>query len=115
MRPNAKGLLRRSTSTDRDRETVRRALRAGTAVWLALSAVLVAVTALLGGTGRQGAVVVTLALVVGTLVTAAWLLLAAGLDLATGAFPSRRRALWTIAATLVAAASPVLVLGAQGG
>ena len=46
------------------------------------------------------------------LVAAAWLLLAALLDVLAGHPPDRRRTLWTIGMTLLAMLGPFLVLGA---
>ena len=47
-------------------------------------------------------------IVVGALVTAGWLLLVMGLDMVAGHVPSRRRAVWTALAFVVAFLSPVL-------
>ena len=95
-------------SADRNRVTVRRALRAG-AVAAFLAGGLMAVFAF-RGQAAGGAVIATFIAAFG-LVSAAWLLLAALLDVVAGQPPDLRRTLWTIAATLLAMLGPFLVLG----
>lgn len=97
---------------DRNRTTVRRALRAGAVV----GAVIFVLGVLL--TGRGGvplpAVIMT-ALAAAAFVTAAWLLLSYLLDLIAGEPPDRRRTIWTVASVLVAMFGPFLLLGAVVG
>lgn len=100
--------------SDRDRETVRRGLRAGLLTWAAVAAALVVGALVTGGSGRAGAVAVALGLVVGALVASGWLLLALALDLLAGRFPDRRRTLWTAGVVLFTLLSPVFVVGAHG-
>lgn len=92
---------------------MRRALLAGVALWVGGSAVLVAVVVRAGGDGAAGVVAVMVALVAGSMLSSAWLLLAATLDLVAGEPPGRRRVLWTVGVLLFAFASPLLVAGAQ--
>lgn len=92
---------------------MRRALVAGTALWVGLGAVLVAVVVRAGGDGGAGVVAVMSALVAGSLLASAWLLLAAALDLVAGEPPGRRRTIWTVAVIVFTFASPLLVAGAQ--
>ena len=98
-----------------DRRVVRRALVAGGATWALLGGVLLTGVLLGRGSGRQGLVVVLLALTLGALVTAGWLLLSIILDLAAGAAPGRRRVAWAAGAFAFAFVAPMLVLGAAGG
>lgn len=87
---------------------VQRAVRAG----LLTAGVLSLLTALgnlaFGGDGYAAAVWVSSSLVVGTLVSAGWLVLAAILDLASGRTPGRRRIAWTAAAFATAFLAPIL-------
>lgn len=92
---------------------MRRALAAGLVLWVAMASVLVGAVVRSGGDGAAGVVAVLAALVAGSLLSSAWLLLAAALDLAAGEPPSRRRTLWTVAVILFTFASPLLVAGAQ--
>lgn len=92
---------------------MRRALLAGVALWVVGGAVLVAVVVRAGGDGAAGVVAVMVALVAGSLLASAWLLLAATLDLVAGEPPGRRRVLWTVGVLLFAFVSPLLVAGAQ--
>ncbi|HVM00924.1 MAG TPA: hypothetical protein VM324_16665 [Egibacteraceae bacterium] len=98
---------------DRDRTTVRRALAAGAAVWLAVGTVLVTIVVRAGGDGAAGLAAVFLALVSGAVVASGWLLLAAALDLLAGEPPGRRRVLWTVGVLLFTFSSPLLVVAAQ--
>jgi hypothetical protein len=99
---------------DRDRETVRRALRAGGATWAVVGGALVASVLNAGGDGRAGLAAVLLGLVFAGMVASGWLLVAAGLDLLADETPSRRRVVWTVAVVLATMLSPVLVMGAGG-
>lgn len=84
-------------------------------MWAGLSAVLVGITVVSGGSGRDGLVAVLAALVAGAVTASGWLLLAALLDLLAEEPPSRGRMVLTVAVLLLALLSPVLVLGAHGG
>ena len=99
---------------DADRRVVRRAVVAGASTWLGVGGVLLAGVLLGRGRGREGLVVVLLALVLGALVTAGWLLLSIILDLVAGATPGRRRVAWAAGAFAFAFVAPMLVLGAAG-
>lgn len=92
--------------------TISRALRAGalTAAVLAVASTVAVLAG--GGTGAGVAVFVMMALVLGILVCAGWLVLSVILDLLAGHMPDRRRLLWTAVAFVIAFVSPVLVLGA---
>ena len=94
---------------DRDRTTVRRALRAGLVAGIAV--MLLLVPALLSDNSPGGAVVLAAGIAAGTLITAAWLLLAGILDTIAGVRLSLRRALWTTGATVAALFGPFLLLG----
>jgi hypothetical protein len=109
--PDAEGA---HTRPDRDRETVRRALRAGGLTWAVVGGLLVASVLYAGGDGRAGLAAVLLGMVFGGMVASGWLLVAAGLDLLADEPPSRRRAAWTVAVVVATMLSPVLVLGAGG-
>lgn len=98
---------------DRDRTTVRRALAAGAGVWAVLATVLVVLIMRAGGDGTAGFAAVVSALVVGSVVASAWLLLAALLDLLAGHTPGRYRVGWTVGVLVFTFFSPLLVLGAQ--
>ena len=90
---------------------MRRALIAGGVAWLVVSAPLVA-SVVAGDTGGRAAYVVTvLGLLVGSALTAAWLLAAAALDLLGGAGISRRRGVWTVVTCLMTLGVPLLWLG----
>ena len=94
---------------DRDRTTVRRALRAGLIAGVAV--MLLLVPALLSDNSPGGAVMLAAGIAAATLVTAAWLLLAGILDTIAGVRLSLRRALWTAGATVAALFGPFLLLG----
>jgi hypothetical protein len=111
--PDAEG-ARARPDRDRDRETVRRALRAGGLTWAVVGGLLVASVLYAGGDGRAGLAAVLLGMVFGGMVASGWLLVAAGLDLLADEPPSRRRAAWTVAVVVATMLSPVLVLGAGG-
>lgn len=102
-----------SPDRDRDRTTVRRALTAGVGLWVGISAVVLPMVIRAGGEGSAGVVVVAIAMVAGSLLASAWLLLAACLDLVAGEPPGRRRTIWTVVLILFTFASPLLVVGAQ--
>ena len=97
-------------SRERDSTTVRRALKAGAVAAALVVAGLVALT--IAGSGPGGAVVVTAAIALGSLITAAWLLLAGLLDVLAGEPPGRRRLAWTLGAVVVAMLGPFLLIGA---
>ena len=97
-------------SRERDRTTVRRACKAGGVTALLVVGMLLVLTLL--GSGPGGAVVVSAAIAVGSLVAAAWLLLAGLLDVFAGEPPGRRRLVWTVGAVLVAMLGPFLLIGA---
>ncbi len=84
------------TRANRERTTVRRALGAGAVVALAVGAPLAVAVLVGGGTGAALLAVSLLALTAGGVVATGWLLLAAGLDLRSGAGVGRRRAAWTV-------------------
>lgn len=88
-----------------DRRVLRRAVRAGAATFLILG---VGLSLAFGGGARAAVVWWCSAFVVGALVTAGWMLLVMGLDMLAGHVPSRRRAVWTALAFVVAFVSPVL-------
>lgn len=88
---------------DRDRETVRRALRAGGA-----GAVVAALGLLLA---LPPAPAVVGAVTVGALVSSGWLLLAAALDVLAGQRPGTRRWAWTALAVGLALLGPLLFVG----
>ncbi len=94
---------------DRDRTTVRRALRAGGIVGGVLLVAGVAVTASLGAPFRAAAAA---AIAGGLFVAAGWLLLATLLDTLAGDPPDRRRTWWTVAMTALAMLGPFLLLSA---
>ena len=93
---------------DRNRTTVRRAVRAGgggAAVAAGLMLILAVQSKVAGGA------VLAAAITGWGVITAAWLLLAALLDVLAGEPPNLRRVLWTVAATLVAMLAPFVLLG----
>ncbi len=98
----------------RDREVVRRGIRAGLLTWAVAGGLLLVATVLLGGGGRLGLVAVMMGLVVGSLVASGWLLLAGILDMLADHRPGRRRLTWTAATVVFTFLSPILVLGAMG-
>jgi hypothetical protein len=103
--------------SDVDRRVVRRALRAGAAAGAALAVAALAANAAFGGDGAAALVWALSALVVGLLVAAGWLVLAALLDLVAGVLPGRRRLAWTaglFAAAFVAPVLPSAALRAAG-
>jgi hypothetical protein len=85
------------TNPARDRETVRRALRAGAVVWLVAALGLGVASIVTRGTmaGETAALIVAVGLVIGGLAATLWLMLANVLDLFAGAPPGLRRWLWT--------------------
>ena len=93
---------------ERDRTTVRRALRAGLVVTVVAGVPLV-VAALLAGAGLVGLAVVA-GLAAGVLATAGWLLLAGLLDVWAGDLPGARRLAVTAVFTVLALLSPYVVL-----
>jgi hypothetical protein len=93
---------------DRNRTTVRRAVRAGLVVG-AVAAALMLVLAVQSKV--SGGAVLAAAITGWGVATAGWLLLAALLDVLAGEPPNLRRVLWTAAATLVAMLGPFLLLG----
>jgi MFS family permease len=95
---------------DRNRTTVRRAVRAGLIAGAA--AMLALVPAALADDGPGGAVILSAGIAAGTFVSAVWLLLAAILDTIAGERMSVRRALWTAVATVGAMFGPFLLFGA---
>jgi hypothetical protein len=97
------------SAPDRNRTTVRRALRAGLIAGVGVMVMLVPSS--LSDNAPGGAVVLSSGIAGGTLVTAVWLLLAAILDTFAGERISGRRALWTAAATVAALFGPFLLLG----
>jgi hypothetical protein len=99
---------RTRTAPEADRRVVRRALRAGAVVGAGLALLAVGGNALLGGDGRAAAVWITSCLVVGLLVAAGWLVLAALLDMASGSLPGGRRIAWTAGVVAAAFISPVI-------
>lgn len=96
-------------TADRNRVTVRRAFRAG-AVAAVVAGALMAI--LVVRDQAPGGAVIAAVIAAFGLLSAAWLLLAALLDVWAGQPPDLRRTLWTIAATLLAMVGPFLVLGA---
>jgi hypothetical protein len=102
---------------DRNRTTVRRALRAG-----GVAAAITGISALGAALGGKvpGGFVVAAALAAGSLVAAFWLLLAGLLDVFAGEPPNARRVLWMIGIVVLAMLGPFLMLGvfaqaARGG
>ena len=95
-------------TADRNRTTVRRALRAGGVVGAAAG--VAALVAALAGT-VPGGFVIAAALAAGSLVAAFWLLLAGLLDVFAGEAPDRRRVLWMIGIVLLAMLGPFLMVG----
>ena len=95
--------------TNRNRTTVRKALRAGALVALSIAVVGGALAA--GGTMPLPAVF-AFAFAAGTFVAAVWLLLSFLLDLIAGEPPDRRRVLWTVGTVLLAMLGPFLLIGA---
>ena len=93
---------------DRNRTTVRRGVRAGL-IGGGIAAALMLVLAVQSLV--SGAAVVAAAIAGWGVVAAAWLLLAALLDVWAGEPPNLRRILWTAVATLVAMFGPFLLLG----
>ena len=101
-------------TVDRNRTTVRRALKAGGIVGAA--AAVAALAGVVAG-AVPGSLVIAAALAASSLVASTWLLLAAVLDVMAGELPDGRRTAWTAAATLLAMLGPFLLLGtlAQAG
>jgi hypothetical protein len=97
---------------DRDRRVLRRAAVAGGGAWALLSAALL-LGALATRAGVRGVLLaLTFGLTVGALVAAAWLVLAAVLDVVAGHPPGAGRLAWTVGVALFALASPVFVVAA---
>ena len=103
------GTQHHEVTADRNRVTVRRALRAGAVAGVLAGGLMAVYAARDQATG--GAVIASFVAAFGFF-SAAWLLLAALLDVVAGQPPNRRRTLWTIAVTLLAMLGPFLVLGA---
>ena len=93
---------------DRDRTTVRRALRAG-----AVAGAIAGASALAAAIAGEvpGGFVIAAVLAAGSLVAAVWLLLAGLLDVFAGEPPSGRRVLWMVGVVLLAMLGPFLLLG----
>ena len=89
---------------------MRRGLRAGGVAGVLVIVLLLSLS--LSGDGPGGAVVVSAGIALGSLVLAAWLLLAGLLDVLAGEVPSRRRVAWTVGAVLLAMLGPFLLIGA---
>jgi hypothetical protein len=98
----------------RDARIVRRALWAGLVTWMMLAAGLILAVRVVGLGGREGLVVVMLALCLGSAVSSLWLLLALLLDGFAGERVGRQRQIWTVAVVIFTMASPMFVLSAQG-
>ncbi|MDP8970594.1 MAG: hypothetical protein M3N52_08920 [Actinomycetota bacterium] len=101
-------------SAQRDRTTVRRALRAGLVVWAICAGALLGAVLVAGAGGRFGLAAVLLGLTAGSLAASSWLLLSAALDLLAEQPPGRRRVAWTVTVVAFTVLSPVFVVGAQG-
>jgi hypothetical protein len=89
-------------TADRERRVVRRALTAGAAAWLAVTATLLAL-----GDGGVGPV-----LAGGppaTIVASLWLLLAAAVDIVAGLPVGRRRVVWTVGMALATVLLPAVL------
>ena len=95
-------------AVDRNRTTVRRAVRAG-AIGGAVAAGFMLILAVQSKVA--GGAVLAAAIAGWGVIAAAWLLLAALLDVLAGEPPNLRRVVWTAVATLVAMLSPFLLLG----
>ena len=93
---------------DVDRRIVRKALRAGALTTVVLSVLTVVANGFFGGDGLTAWVWVLTSVVVGTLVSAGWLVLSVILDLIAGAVPGRVRMIWTGLMFSVAFVSPIL-------
>lgn len=100
------------TRADRERTTVRRALVAGAVAGLAVGVPLTVAVVLGDGTGAALLAVSLLALSAGGVVATGWLLLAAGLDLRSGAGVGRRRVVWTVAVATSTFVAQVLAAAA---
>ena len=95
-------------SADRNRVTVRRAVRAGLIAGGLGAAVMLA----LAVQGKVSGAAVPAAAIAGWgVVASAWLLLAALLDVLAGEPPNLRRVVWTVVATLIAMLAPFVLLG----
>ena len=99
-------------TSDRNRTTVRRALRAGTVVGAIIFVLGVVLT---GDGGIELPIVIMTALTAATFVNAAWLLVAYLLDVIAGDPPDRRRTVWTVVSVVAAMFGPFLLLGAVAG
>ncbi|MDQ3538361.1 MAG: hypothetical protein M3415_06165 [Actinomycetota bacterium] len=96
-------------SRERDRITVRRALRSGAAAGVVVTGALLLVVLL--GPGGGAPVAVMTGVAIGALVAAGWLLLGAVLDILAGERVGAARWAWTAAATILALLGPFLVVG----
>ena len=92
---------------DRNRTTVRRALRSG--VIVAVGVVLLALLFTASSDIPLRAVVAT-GIAAGLFITAGWLLLSMLLDTIAGQPADRRRTIWTVALTVLAMLAPFLLL-----
>lgn len=97
-------------ATERDRTTVRRALRAGGVAGGAVTVALV--VAALATAPATAAAALFAGITVAALVGGGWLLLAAILDIVAGEAPGAGRWAWTVMALVVTFLGPFLVLGA---
>ncbi|MDQ3343816.1 MAG: hypothetical protein M3425_02910 [Actinomycetota bacterium] len=96
-------------SRERDRTTVRRALRAGALAGGVVACALLLAVLLGPGGGAPAAVMAGIA--VGALVAAGWLLLGAVLDIFAGERVGATRWAWTAVTTVLALLGPFLVVG----
>ena len=97
------------TGADRNRTTVRRALRGAGVVAVV---VLVLGLILTSSADIPLRAVIATAIAAGLFVAAGWLLLSMLLDTFAGDPPDRRRTLWTVAVTTLAMLAPFLLLAA---
>ena len=97
---------------DRNRTTVRRALRAGAVVGASIFVLGVLLTA---EGGIEVPIVIIAALSAATFANAGWLLVAYLLDVIAGDPPDGRRTAWTVASVVVAMFGPFVLLGAVAG
>lgn len=92
---------------DRNRTTVRRALRGGAVAGTAVFGLALLATAASDIPLRA---VVATGIAAGLFITAGWLLLSMLLDNIAGQPPDRRRTIWTVAMTVLAMMAPFLLL-----
>ena len=97
-------------SADRNRTTVRRALRGAGVVAVVMLVLGLILTS--SSTGIPLRAVIATAIAAGLFVAAGWLLLSMLLDTFAGDPPDRRRTLWTVAVTTLAMLAPFLLLAA---